>query len=52
MPLPAPDFPADHLPPSRTAFFLDFDGTLAQIVADPDRAAVGAETLAVLRRLE
>lgn len=33
------------------AFFLDFDGTLAPIVAQPEMAEVPAETLKVLRRL-
>ena len=56
MPLPEPEFPeaefASHgLAPARTAFFLDFDGTLARIVPDPEQASVTAQTLAALRRL-
>lgn len=35
----------------RTAFFLDFDGTLAEIVDDPASAAVGPDTLSALARL-
>lgn len=46
----APVLPADLLP-SRTAFFLDFDGTLSEIVADPALAAVKPATLAALGRL-
>lgn len=49
--MPTADFLADDLPPARTAFFLDVDGTLAEIVADPGRAFVGAGTLAALDRL-
>src|SRR5690606_22247844 len=33
------------------AFFLDFDGTLARIVPDPERASVVPQTMATLRRL-
>lgn len=46
--------PPPRLAPGRTAFFLDVDGTLAEIVSDPARASVPAplrETLAVLARL-
>jgi trehalose 6-phosphate phosphatase len=42
----------DSLPPAHTAFFLDFDGTLAEIVPDPDRASVEPGTLACLIKLE
>ena len=57
MPLPEADLPANlladrDLTPARTAFFLDFDGTLAPIVPDPERAAVTAETLDALRWLK
>ena len=56
MPLPETEFPEAEfmrggLAPARTAFFLDFDGTLARIVPDPERASVEARTLAALRRL-
>ncbi len=43
------------LPPpfdvAGTAFFLDFDGTLAEIVDDPDLAQIKPHTLATLRKL-
>lgn len=41
----------DDILPERTAFFLDFDGTLAGIVADPAQALVMPRTLATLGRL-
>lgn len=47
----AKTIPAD-LVPSRTAFFLDFDGTLAAIAPDPDQASVKPETLAALGELK
>lgn len=40
------------LPASRTAFFLDFDGTLADIVTDPALASVDQRTLAALGSLQ
>lgn len=43
--------PPDHLRPERTAFFLDFDGTLAEIVDDPARARVPSRTLSALAGL-
>src|SRR5690606_36563565 len=43
-------FPID-LPPEKTAFFLDFDGTLADIVREPDRAAIRPEALSALGEL-
>jgi len=36
---------------AQTAFFLDFDGTLAEIVPDPARVRIKQETLAMLERL-
>lgn len=51
--MPAP-FPDTALDPATTAFFLDFDGTLAEIVPDPEEAAPSEETrhaLAVLQRI-
>jgi trehalose 6-phosphate phosphatase len=39
------------LAPERTAFFLDVDGTLAEIVPDPQQARVEPSVLAVLERL-
>jgi trehalose 6-phosphate phosphatase len=39
------------LPPSRTAFFLDFDGTLAEIVDDPLAVSIGDDVLEALARL-
>jgi trehalose 6-phosphate phosphatase len=44
-------FTPHGLAPARTAFFLDFDGTLARIVPDPAQAAVGLDVLAALRQL-
>lgn len=44
--------PAGGLDVATTAFFLDFDGTLAEIVANPDLAAVKSGTLADLGRLQ
>ncbi len=47
------ELPLPHgLSPSRVAIFLDFDGTLAPIVADPARASVPPETVSLLRRLQ
>ncbi len=46
----APTAP-EHLTPNGTALFLDFDGTLAPIVADPAKVEVPKETLVVLGRL-
>lgn len=46
--LPAPPV----LSPTGTAFFLDLDGTLAEIVADPLEARVAPETLEALARLQ
>lgn len=43
--------PPDCLAPGRTAFFLDFDGTLAGIVADPAEARVATPTLDAVGRL-
>lgn len=43
-----------HLPPldvTRTAFFLDFDGTLAEIVDDPALAEIKPRTLAAVEKL-
>jgi len=39
------------IPLSQTVLGLDFDGTLAPIVTDPDQAQVDPETLALLRKL-
>lgn len=41
-----------RLPPRDTAFFLDFDGTLAELVSQPDRAAIHPEALAILQELQ
>lgn len=43
--------PIGGLNVSTTAFFFDLDGTLADIVTDPQRAAVRPGTLAALARL-
>ncbi|MGI9409354.1 MAG: trehalose-phosphatase [Hyphomicrobiaceae bacterium] len=43
--------PLAHLTPETTALFLDFDGTLAEIVARPEEARVTPEVLAGLHRL-
>lgn len=40
-----------RLPPEETAFFLDYDGTLSEIVTEPDRAAIRPDALAALRLL-
>lgn len=42
---------AEDLDPRRTAFFLDFDGTLADIVDNPADAAANPATLDLLGRL-
>ncbi|MEM7778023.1 MAG: trehalose-phosphatase [Pseudomonadota bacterium] len=42
----------DRLFPHSTALFLDFDGTLAPIVAHPDDAKVDPEVVAVLAALQ
>lgn len=47
-----PDIRAASLSPSATAFFLDFDGTLAPIVTDPADARIAAHMHAALARLE
>jgi trehalose 6-phosphate phosphatase len=39
------------LPPLKTAFFFDFDGTLASIVEDPRAVSIDAEVLRSLTRL-
>jgi trehalose 6-phosphate phosphatase len=49
--LPLINSPAAGIDPSRTAFFLDFDGTLAPIVDDPARAALPLATRATLSKL-
>ena len=41
----------DSLDVAKTAFFLDFDGTLAEIAANPELASVKPQTLAALARL-
>lgn len=43
--------PPPAVPPDRTAFFLDVDGTLADIVADPQLARVKSPVRAILGRL-
>lgn len=43
--------PSLVLAPARTAFFLDVDGTLAEIVADPQQARVAPPVRDVLYRL-
>lgn len=43
--------PPLSLDPARTAFFLDFDGTLSQIVSDPRRAKISAAMYNVLTAL-
>jgi len=48
---PAEPMLPDDLPPAQTAYFLDFDGTLAGIVPDPAQASVEPQTLAALDRL-
>lgn len=40
------------LSPAKTAFFLDVDGTLAEIVSDPRQARVSPEVLSVLDALD
>ncbi|MGE0501366.1 MAG: trehalose-phosphatase [Rhizobiaceae bacterium] len=44
--------PLSDLDPGRTAFFLDFDGTLAPIVARPDEARIEPAVLDVVHRLQ
>ncbi|MER2632514.1 MAG: trehalose-phosphatase, partial [Rhizobiaceae bacterium] len=39
------------LDPARTAIFLDFDGTLAEIVEDPTKASCPPQVLACLQNL-
>lgn len=43
--------PPDYLMPDRTAFFLDVDGTVADIVDDPAKARVTREVQKVLAHL-
>ncbi len=50
--MPIPDISTAVLAPSRTAFFLDFDGTLAPIVSDPAAACIAPATRAALVRLD
>lgn len=52
MPDPSHNSPPPILSPRGTAFFLDLDGTLAEIVSDPLEARVAQETLDVLARLQ
>lgn len=47
-----PHIPIADLSFSQTAFFLDFDGTLAEIAADPARVSVARETRIALGRLD
>jgi trehalose 6-phosphate phosphatase len=49
--LPRLASPETETDPARTAFFLDFDGTLAPIVDDPARAILPAPTRASIIRL-
>ena len=53
--MPAATDPSGAIPESldvaTTAFFLDFDGTLAEIVRDPNKAAPTRETRTLLARL-
>ncbi|MBQ2260010.1 MAG: trehalose-phosphatase [Loktanella sp.] len=46
-----PDFPPHRLSPAETAFFLDVDGTLAEIVPAPQSARVAPPVLDVLDQL-
>lgn len=55
--LPEPDLTASIIPITqlslaKTALFFDFDGTLAQIIADPDRVCVTSGTHMALGRLD
>ena len=45
------DLSALSLPPMKTAFFFDFDGTLASIVDDPRAVAIDADVLRALAGL-
>lgn len=45
------DISAISVVPARTAFFFDFDGTLAEIVDDPAAVSIGAEVLDALATL-
>ena len=49
--VPFPSLPIIDLAPAETAFFLDFDGTLARIVTNPAAARVTSQTRAALGRL-
>lgn len=44
-------YPTAALDPAGTAFFLDFDGTLAAIVDDPATAGLEPEVAAILERI-